>query len=67
MHNDPVRRGWVSSPWGLAVVKLAVLPMKCACPAWIDWTKRAAQTCPFGTSQTPKGRSVRRPANSAII
>jgi hypothetical protein len=47
--------------WGLAVVNLAVL-LTCPCSAWIDWTARAAQTCPFGTSQTPKGSSLRQPA-----
>ena len=43
----------------MAVVKLAVL-LTCPCSAWIDWTERAAQPCPFGTSQTSKGRSASR-------
>jgi len=42
------------------VVKLAVL-LTCPYSAWIHWTERAAQTCPFGTSQTPKARSLRQP------
>ena len=36
--------------------------MTCPRSAWIGWTARAAQTCPFGTSRTPKGR--RQPASN---
>jgi hypothetical protein len=61
---NPVRRGRVSSPGDRPWSSWRYYST-CPCSACIDWTERAAQTCHFGTSPTPKGRSLRQPARHA--